>query len=351
LSEQGEALDYLCVEAFVETIVGARTLETALELGLIDTIHRNPGRSRDEFKHELRADAQGLDFLFDLLSAHEVIDEEEGRIELTKRFEKALAYRDLLEAKLAFAKYTLHDFSRLFTLLVAAPGRFAREAKIFEFFGYNRCSEETREAYELTKRWMSITTVYTKYESLECMKYYDFSPYSRILDVGGNSGEFMLQLCRQYPGIQGTVFDLPLVCELGMEHVRLEPEAARIEFFKGNALKEEFRGGVDLVCFKSMLHDWPEKEAKGLLAKACRALKPGGTLLIFERGPIDVGERPKAYSMIPMFLFFRSFRPPSVYSDHMRALGFQDIRIQAVDLEMRFFLVTGTLSSPSSSWV
>ena len=337
--------DYLCVDDFLQDIVAARSLATALELGLIDRIGRHPGVTRKDLNSALRIDARGMALLLGLLKGNRVIEENDGRIRLTRLFEKAMAFRDLLEAKIAFAHVALPDFSRLFTPLIAAPDQFNRHAKIFEFFGYNRCSEGNPAARELTGRWMRITTALTKYESQVCLKHHEFSPYRRIMDIGGNSGEFMLRACRKYPDIEATVFDLPLVCDLGMAHVRREPEVSRITFVKGNALRDEFPGGHDLICFKSMLHDWPDKEAENFLAKASRSLRPGGTLLIFERGAIADENPPRSYSTIPLCLFFRCFRSPEWYAGHLRRLGFQNIRIEEIDMDMRFSLVTGTAAA------
>jgi SAM-dependent methyltransferase len=165
-----------------------------------------------------------------------------------------------------------------------------------------------------------------------------------MLDVGGNSGEFVLQACKRYSGLRGTVFDLPLVCDLGREHVARQPESGRITFVKGNALTDPLPTGFDLVAFKSMLHDWPEREAGGLLERAGRALNPGGTLLVFERGPIEVRGATLPYSMLPMLLFFRAFRPPAFYATRFQALGLTRIEVQTFRLEMPFFLVTGCLA-------
>ncbi len=88
-----------------------------------------------------------------------------------------------------------------------------------------------------------------------------------MLDVGGNSGEFVLQICRKNPAILATVFDLPLVCEIGLEHIQPQPEADRITFVKGNAVYDNlptgypcrrcldyqgnYRHNIDIQC-------WPE---------------------------------------------------------------------------------------------
>jgi SAM-dependent methyltransferase len=99
--------------------------------------------------------------------------------------------------------------------------------------------------------------------------------------------------------------------------------------------------GFDLITFKSFLHDWPDSEARRLIASASNALAPGGTLLIFERGPLPASF---SYAMIPLLPFFRSFRSPDFYHEQLGAVGLRDIRIQEVELEMKFFLVTGSLA-------
>jgi SAM-dependent methyltransferase len=340
--EQGAASDYLCVDSFMKTAVYARALASAFELRLIDYLSENQASTLDDLKKGFAGDDRGLHLLLNLLRANRVIEEDNGTIKLSPEFLKALEYRDLLEAKLEFAHFVLPDFSDLFTALITSPDQFGPNSRTFELFCYQRAFDYSPENYELTKRWMRITTALTKYEAQVCMKYHDFSRYRRLLDIGGNSGEFVLRICKNHPNIHATVLDLPLVCQVGLEHLQSEPEADRISFIKGNGLTDELPKGFDLISFKSMLHDWPEKEARQFIAKVSQSLQQGGTLLIFERGPIEIGQTTLPYSMIPFLLFFRSFRSPAIYREQLKTLGFQDIEIQRIDLEMPFYLVTAT---------
>lgn len=47
----------------------------------------------------------------------------------------------------------------------------------------------------------------------------------RLLDVGGDSGAFDIELCRLYPRMTATVYDLPLVAHIAAEKV--EEQALR----------------------------------------------------------------------------------------------------------------------------
>jgi hypothetical protein len=135
--------------------------------------------------------------------------------------------------------------------------------------------------------------------------------------------------------------DLPLVCEIGMEHVLLHPERERIGFLAGDARRDPLPAGCDLVSFKSMLHDWPEAEAQRFVARAVEALEPGGSLLVFERAALDVAARPPSFGQLPVALFFRSYRAAGSYRRMLEECGLLDLQVQELALDVPFLLVTG----------
>ena len=336
------ALEFLIVDEFLKTLIDARALKTAFELGLIERLMEHRAGSIEALGRAVGADRQGLRFLLDLLRSNGVVEEREGDVRLSRRFQIALRYRDLLEAKLDFAGMMINDFADLFTTLIKDPAGFAGQARLFQLFDYRRCLDPKRiENYAPTQAWMRLTSALTRYEALACMELFDFGAHRRMLDVGGNSGEFLLQLCRRHPGLRGTVLDLPVVCEIGMEHVLAEPEHPRIGFIKGDVRQQLLPSGYDLIAFKSMLHDWPAQDARKLVEKAAHALEPGGTILIFERGPLQVADKAVPLSVLPLLLFFRSYRPALDYLSQLRELGLEDVAHQEIQLDTPFFLVTG----------
>jgi len=337
----GEQRDYLCVEAFLVSVAGAQALATAFQLGLINALGRDRAPPQPSLAATLGLDAMGRRLLLDLLVAHQVIEEDGDGIRLTGAFVDGLKYRDLLEARLEFAWAALPDFMQLLPTLIANPGDFQRRSRLFSLFDYARCVTRSPEDLGRTRRWMRLTTALTRYEAPVCMRHDDFGRYRRMLDVGGNSGEFSPQVCRRHPGIWAVVLDLPVVCDIGRQHVGPEPEATRIAFCEGNAFSDPLPEGCDLVTFKSMLHDWPDREATELVARGCRAVAPRGTVLIFERGPLELSQAPLSYGMLPFLLFAHYFRPPTLYVSQMEAAGLTEIRVQRIELESPFFLVTG----------
>lgn len=342
MQSAAQEIRYLCVDRFMQDAVSARALASAFETGVIDSLIQHPGCSFDTLNAQVKIEPRGLRLLLDLLRASRVIEHGDRALTLSTPFVEALQYRDLLETKLYFADLVAPDFFNRFTTLIADPRRFFEQARIFDLFSYQRCFQPSDENYALTARWMRITTVLTKYEAAACLNRYDFSKHRRQLDVGGNSGEFALRICKAHPELHATVLDLPLVCDIGARHLSAEPEADRIGFIKTAGTGEAMPAGFDLITFKSMLHDWPDAEIGEFLAKAYDALVPGGTLLIFERSRFEVGDTLPLYCNIPLLLFFRSYRAPEAYKICLEKLGFRDIAIMEFQLEMPFVLITAT---------
>jgi len=342
VADPDQDLGFLVVDEYLRSLIDARALKTAFELGLIDRLLEQRSGSIEALGRTLGTDAQGLRFLLDLLAANRVIEERRGDVRLSLRFAGALRYRDLLETKLDFAGFTINDFADLFTALIKDAGGFSGKAQLFQLFDYRRCLEPNSENYARTRAWMRITSTLTRYEARACMQLHDFSAYRRALDIGGNSGEFLLQLCRNNPELRGTVLDLPLVCDIGMEHLLGEPEHARIGFRKTDIRSDPVPSGYDLIIFKSMLHDWPREDASRFIAKAAEALEPGGTLLIFERAPLRVREASPAFSILPTMLFFRSYRPAEEYVAQLQALGLREAHASEIELDTPFFVVSAT---------
>ena len=337
------------VDAFLKTLVDARALKTAFELGLIDRLLRaRYGGSSEALGRAIGADATGFRLLTDLLVAAEVLQRHSGDVRLTAKFRNALRFRDLMEAKLDFAGFVLTDFADLFTTMVRQPGQFMSQARLYQLFDYRKCLEYSYDNYRQVRIWVRLTSTLTRYEAPAAVAAHDFSGYRRMLDVGGNSGEFSLTVCRAAPELRAAVFDLPLVCEIGLEHVLGEPEGHRVAFIKGDLRRDALPGGYDLISFKSMLHDWPDREALAFLAKAFAALQPGGTLLIFERGPLRFRDATAPFSLLPNLLFFNCYRAPSVYVAQLAALGAESIEVRDIFLDSPFFLVTARKPAASA---
>src|SRR5262249_38966621 len=57
----------------------------------------------------------------------------------------------------------------------------------------------------------------------------DFGAFSRLLDLGGGSGAFDIELCQRYPHLRATIFDLPVAVATASEKVRQAGLTERVQ--------------------------------------------------------------------------------------------------------------------------
>ncbi|MFZ9089174.1 MAG: methyltransferase [Planctomycetaceae bacterium] len=334
--------EYLIIEPWLRDALQARALQAAFDLGFIDVLAASESVCETRLVRDERCDAAGLHFLLEILSGAGAVNIGTSGVQLTEEFRAVLRFRDLLQTKLSFAELVAPDFFARLPQLLNSTDQFMATSQLFELFDYSRCQEITPQNCLQASRWMQLTTMLTRYEAPVCCDQFDFSCSRNMLDAGGNSGEFAVQVCRRNSKLMATVADLPVVCHVGARHVAQFPESGRIQFQPLHFLLEDFPVGHDLITFKSVLHDWPVQEVELLLAKAWSALPSGGRILIFERLEWDPSRTPFSYGLLPVLLFFRSYRSPDVYLELLRRLRFQHFTVQTVDLDMRFMIVSGS---------
>jgi SAM-dependent methyltransferase len=331
--------EFLCVSAFLSTEMDARAIKSAMELGVVDALSGDGAVSLPVLAAEGRINPVGLRVLIDLLEVNGVVARTGDLIELTPAFRSALRFRDLLESRIAFADLVWPDIHGLFTPLLTDLPQFMARSKVFDLFRYDRCIEVTPENLEATSAWTRFTTCLTKYEAPAALDAVDFAAVRRFIDLGGNTGEFALQVCKRNALVEAIVVDLPVVCALGQKHISAaadKGDAARIAFFPTDMRSQALPAPADLVAFKSVLHDWPDADAEHLLERAHALVKPGGRLLIFERAPIDMRGRRIPYVMAPDLVFLHFLRSADIYLKKLAQLGFVSIEHRQVELDVPF---------------
>ena len=332
--------DFLIIEPFLHDAIQARTLQAAFELGVIDALESNVCLSESQLLRGRSCDAAGGRFLLQVLARSGVVQLKNESVQLTESFRSALRFRDLLLTKLQFSELVAADFFNRMPQLLSSPDEFMETSKLFELFDYGRCFEVTPQNCLQAARWMKLTTTLTRYEAPACVESFDFSVHQRMLDLGGNSGEFAIQVCRRTPSLQACVADLPVVCHVGTRHVAEQQMSDRIQFHPLNFTQDQIPDGYDLVTCKSVLHDWPAEYATHIIGSVFNALPTGGRFLIFERQQWDFESEATPYGSLPVMLFFRSYRKPEFYASALEAAGFHSIKVQIIRLDLPFLLIS-----------
>jgi SAM-dependent methyltransferase len=109
----------------------------------------------------------------------------------------------------------------------------------------------------------------------------EWGQWETFVDVGGARGNLAARLVRDHPHLQGVVFDVPGVRPLFDEHMAALGAAERVSFEGGDFFTDPLPG-AQVAILGHILHDWPPENRKKLLAQTFRALRPGGTLLVYD---------------------------------------------------------------------
>ena len=108
---------------------------------------------------------------------------------------------------------------------------------------------------------------------------YDFGRHRRLLDVGGGTGSFLVNLLRSYPVLRGTLFELPGACAVARQRVSAEAEGQRIDIVEGDVFKDPLPGGHDVMLVANTIHVFSHAHNLELLKKM-RAIAPRGARLL-----------------------------------------------------------------------
>ena len=327
---------HLGVIAFLSTEWDARAIRAGLDFGLIDALLAAPATIGD-IQQITSVSPRGLDFLIELLEANRVVDRFGENLRLTADFRSVFRFRDLLETRIAFADLVWPDFHSLFSALLTDVPQFMARSRTFDLFRYDRCLAPSSTNRAATEVWTRFTTCLTRYEAPAALEQLDLRGVANVIDLGGNTGEFALACCRRAPALRATVVDLPVVCDIGRAHIAASggSAAARIRFWPCDMRVDTLPAPADLVVLKSVLHDWPDSDARSLISRARSLLRPGGRLMIFERAPIALSGRP-AYGLAPDLVFLHFLRQAQFYLRVLEDVGLVDVEYRRVELEVGF---------------
>ena len=111
------------------------------------------------------------------------------------------------------------------------------------------------------------------------MAAFDFRPFTRVIDVGGDHGQLLSLILERHQHLSGVLFDRPS----GVDAAKSQSGSAstRIEFVSGDFFNA-VPSGADVYILKRVIHDWDNEQAIKILTKCREAMAPGGRVLIAE---------------------------------------------------------------------
>jgi ubiquinone/menaquinone biosynthesis C-methylase UbiE len=108
----------------------------------------------------------------------------------------------------------------------------------------------------------------------------DLTNVKQMLDVGGGSAAFSIEIVKKNPAINAVVLDLPYVIPLTKNYVSESGLSDKFSFLEGDYLTRDFEGSYDLILLSAIVHINNYEQNKMLIKKCADALNKNGMIII-----------------------------------------------------------------------
>ena len=108
----------------------------------------------------------------------------------------------------------------------------------------------------------------------------DLSRVRDLLDVGSGPGTYPIYLCRKFPRLRATIFDLPGTLKITEQFVQESEVRDRIRLLPGDYRSDPIPGKYQMVLLSNIIHSESSEENRRLMAKLCQCLEQGGKIVI-----------------------------------------------------------------------
>lgn len=105
-------------------------------------------------------------------------------------------------------------------------------------------------------------------------------PASRVLDIGGGTGSWVIALAEADPRLTATVFELPQVAAVAEQRLHTSGLSSRIDVQAGDLLTGDLPRGYDAALLANVVHYYDPETNQAILRKIRAATEPGARLLV-----------------------------------------------------------------------
>jgi hypothetical protein len=154
-----------------------------------------------------------------------------------------------------------------------------------------------------------------------------FGQVRSLLDVGGGSAVFSIEVAKAHPSLRATVMEIAAVCAEADRYIAASGLGPRVGTQSVNMFTQAWPSDYDAHFLSNILHDWSDETCRLLVKKSFAALPSGGRIVLHEMlmdddgcGPLPaaafamlmlLGTRGRQYTLAEL----RGFLEPAGFTD------------------------------------
>ena len=164
---------------------------------------------------------------------------------------------------------------------------------------------------------------------------HDWDSVRHVVDVGGGTGALLAEVLRAHPHVRGTLVDFPTTVARAAGTFESAGVADRVTT-SGQSFFDPLPAGADLYLLKSVLGDWPDREADRILRRCAEAARPNGRVVLLNGVSQDERGGPSP-ALLMMVLVGGKDRTLSEFRELARSAGL-DVTTTARQKSGRFLV-------------
>lgn len=164
--------------------------------------------------------------------------------------------------------------------------------------------------------------------SKELVEQFDMCRFSKLIDLGGATGSFLISAAEKYANLRGSVFDLEVVEPHFERKCKEHALGDRLSFCAGDLFHDSFPK-ADLCSLGYILSDWSTEKGDRLLRKIYNHLPSGGAVIILEKLFNDNKDGPLNTAMMNLVMLLEmegQHHTKEEYFQRLDRAGFSDMK-------------------------
>jgi SAM-dependent methyltransferase len=327
-------MDFSKLAGLASGYAEARAIQAAVELEIFDALDR--ARDAGEVARTINSDPRATELLLDALSSICLLT-------------KAGALYALNETSATYlTKRSPQYLGGMIRFDAAAWDCWGKLAEAVRSGKPARSPDMYQNLPEDTERFIAAmdSLVRARGDAEALAEYLDLAGVETLLDVGSGPGTYPIYLCRKYPSLNATIFDLPATLRVSEDFVRRAGLADRIRLVAGDYRRDPLPGEHQTAFLSNIIHGEGDDVNAALMAKVHRGLTVGGRIIIKDHILNDTHTQPASGAVFSLLMLLTTAQGKcysyAEVNKWLAAAGFKDIHEIVLPPPLTSSLVIGT---------
>jgi hypothetical protein len=249
--------------------VEARIVQTAVELGIFDALEASP-LGAEAIATSRKLNPQAAELLLNALTSLQLLNkrsESFSLADISKRY-LLLSSPNYVGDMIRFESSLWHCWEKLPEAI--RSGKPVRPANMYQ--------DDPDETEIFISAMDSLVKARGDAEVIASRLNWD--EVGELLDVGSGPATYPIALCKKFPRLHATIFDLPATLNLTQRSVREAGIDDRVRLIAGDYRKDTIAGNYDVIFLSNIIHGEDYATNESLIRKLTKNLKLSGRIVI-----------------------------------------------------------------------